>query len=54
MFSLMKRGRGGGAEKVSIFVTHPPHPVLNDQSLILLNFEDLVLLSPSENGNFVN
>ena len=26
----------------------PPHPLINDQSLILVNFEDLVLLSLSE------
>ena len=41
----MKRGREG-QKKFPFFVL--PHPILNDQTLILLNFEDLVLLSPSE------
>ena len=48
LFSPMKRGEGGGAEKVSYFCLLTPHPVLNDQSFILPNFEGLVLLSPSE------
>ena len=43
----MKRGRGG-AEKALNFCLLTPHPVLNDQSLVLPNFEGLVLLSPSE------
>ena len=45
----MKRGKGG-TEKVSFFLPPPPHPVglLNDQSFILLIFEGLVLLSPSD------
>ena len=43
-----EKGEGGGAEKALNFCLLPPHTVLNDQSLIIPNFEDLVLLSPSE------
>ena len=45
VFPSMKKGAGGGRKS---FQCYPPQPILNDQSLILLNFEDLVLLSPSE------
>ena len=43
----------GVAEKVlglrfSHFVAPAPHPIINDQSLILVNFEGLFLLSPPE------
>ena len=43
----------GGTQKVldprfSHFVAPPLHPITNDQSLIPINFEDLVLFSPSE------
>ena len=47
--------KGVGAEtvlvlRVSHFVKIAPliHPIINDQSLVLVNFEGLVLLSPSE------
>ena len=43
----MKKGPGGGGRKKFQFC-YPPQPILNDQSLILLNFEDLLLLYPSE------
>ena len=46
LFSPMIRGQGG--RKGFQFYCTPPHPVLNDKSFILLNFEGLVLLSPSE------
>ena len=43
----MIRGQGG-QKRFPILFYSPPHPVLNDQSFILLNFEGLVLLSMSE------
>ena len=43
----MRKGPGGGG-RIFFQFCYPPQPILNDQSLILLNFEDLVLLSPSE------
>ena len=48
LFPYEKGAGGGGHNKFQFCYTPPPHLVLNDQSLILLNFEDLVLLSPSE------
>ena len=47
-FSPYEKGAGGGGGGRKSFQCYPPQPILNDQSLILLNFEDLVLLSPSE------
>ena len=39
--------KGEGRDRKSFHFLYP-HPILNDQTLIPLNFEDLVLLSPSE------